>query len=641
MNALQSSQPSVEAPLEEGLTWRSILALVYSSMVLLPIGLYSSLVAPIEVGTSIVLILFIELARLSGKPLRSSEAFLMSLLTVTAMTSRIPWLGFVQNSYTAYSSLYRTLGYSQQIPSWWAPSETSAALTLRLLWHSDFNPILTLALVGTTLQLMQEVALSRVLAELYINVENLPFPSAQYQAQTILALTERVPDRFRVFMLGSLFGFIYGLFLYGIPNASQAVFGVKPSIPGMTLPWNDYTAIVERVLPGASFGVAPDPMLIAPAWIISSNVVIPWVLTSFALYFFGNAIALSLGGPMFAGWVEDWYPGAGVAWNFQRSYLKIWLNVYIGFAVVAGVMPIIVRRKAYAQAFKGLLKPLGKARYSSLTLALGIYFICAVAALVIFHTLIPGFPFWVLIPFIFWELIWAFVAGWGVGTTGLSGAAPPYLREATIFISGYKGLDVWFGPWIPAPGTGAALLVNNVYKVGALCKCKPSSYFKGLILAVILSSVFGFLYVQMFWSMAPIPSAAYPQTEIAWPVAAIQGSFFLTLATKGMIAGQFNPNLILGGFVTALGIFAGLLLAKQPIHSFIGIVAGFGTAIPTAFSLILGLITGKSIEKIMGRTWWNSYKAVLIGGIGLGEGVIIAISAGLLLASKGIWFLPY
>ncbi len=632
-----------EIELKEGLTSRVLLAILYSAIVLTPVSIYTQLVTPTQISPIIILILMVELARVLGNPLTTQEAFLIYFLSGTAMTATL-WINMVFRAYMVKSPFFEFLGFTQEVPPWWAPPPGSRIYEIRTLLSPEWLVPISIAITFTVLSLAAEIALSYLLAQLYIEVEKLPFPVAQYQAEVIKNLTEREPARFRVFTLSALVGLAYGLLLYGVPSLSQAMFGVSLYVPGLQLPWNDLTEYIEKIMPGAAIGLAPDILTLTTAWVIPRHVILAIAITSTVIYVFGNHIALTAPFELFKLWQRDWYPGAGVTMIVQKSFMDIWLSPYIGVNIVAGVVPLIIYRRAYYQAFRNLRslpEALRKRGYLPLNFLISIYLVCSLASLVIIMMLVPGFPWYLLLPFVAWEFIYAFVAGWGVGTVGLAVIEPPYMREATILVSGYRDLDIWFAPWIIAPGRNAALLLNNAFRVGYWCGCKPSSYFKGLIIATAASLTLGLVYTDMFWRIAPIPSAAYPWAAFLWPINAIRWTFFPSLVVRGGGYMVFNPEMILAGLAAGAAVFAIIVVAKLPASTFMGVVAGMVMAPPIALSLLIGLAVSFLAERFVGKDWWATYRADIIAGIAVGEGVIIAIGGAFMLIAKSIWILPY
>ena len=630
--------------LKEGFTLRVLVAILYSAIVLSPVALYTQLVTPVQVVSPIIIFLiFVEFSRLLGSPLSLQEAFLIYFLSGTAISSTF-WLNLIFRTYLIQSPFFEMLGFKYQVPHWWAPPLTSEVYKIRTLIHHDWALPVAIAITYTALTLISEISLSYILAQLYIEIEKLPFPVAQYQAELIKNLVERRPERYRIFILSSLLGLGYGIFLYGVPMITQVLFGKSFYIIGLSLPWNDLTPFLEKFLPGAAFGIMPDILSITTAWVIPKGVILAIAVTSILVYVVGNHIALRTPLDVFKAWQRDWFPGSSVILIVQKSFLDIWLNPYMALNIVAGIVPLIVYRKEYIQVFKSLRTLpdyLKRAGYFSIDKLLAMYFGASFASLIIFYLLVPKFPFYLLILFIFWEFIYAFVAGWGVGAIGLAVLEPPYMREATIIFSGYKDLDVWFAPWVVTPGRGAALLLNNAFRVGSWCGCKPTSYFKALIVATALSWIFGLIYTEMFWRLAPIPSAAYPWASFQWPLNAIRWTFFPAIALGKETAMVLNLNLFIMGIIVGVIIFIIFTILKVPLSTFIGIVAGMIVAPPLAVSLLIGLLVGSIIRRLKGKTWWENYRAVIIAGIAVGEGIIISIGGAIMLISKSIWIAPY
>ncbi|RLG09386.1 MAG: hypothetical protein DRN68_01675, partial [Thaumarchaeota archaeon] len=89
--------------LEEGLTINSILAIIYAAVVLQPAAIYLTMTAGVTIGAGYVaVLLFVELARLLGRPLRRAEVFIIySMSGLAAMTNyfmAMPWNAYIRTS---------------------------------------------------------------------------------------------------------------------------------------------------------------------------------------------------------------------------------------------------------------------------------------------------------------------------------------------------------------------------------------------------------------------------------------------------------------------------------------------------------------------------------------------------------------
>ncbi len=635
---------------KEGLTWRTLLAILLSSAIFLPIQIYMSLATPVSVSwPSVILLLFTELAYFFHTPLSKQEGFIIYFVSSVAIgasvlvENMIPFLNFPYRVYMIKSPYLKALGFDKHIPWWFSPPPNSPILKIRSLLHPGWSLYIGLMILNFIIYLGMIISMAFILAQLYIEIEKLPFPIGKVQAETIISLTEREPERFNRFVISAVIGFLYSLLLYGIPIFSQAFFGRSFSVTGSII-WSflDFTQLLQEFLPGVILGISLDLLNLASAWIIPWYVIVSAAITSITTFVIGNYLALKLPLPYFEPWRRDYYPDASLMWLYQRSIYDIWMNLNIGIALAAGIIPMIIQYKNYARAFSNLRtlpERFKRAGYLSLNKLLAIYFASIFTSLFLFIYLIPKFPYYLLIPFIVWGFIWPFVSTWSIGVTGFAPSQPPLMRQATIFLSGYKGLDIWFGGWIAQPGNAPGVIVN-AFQVGYWCGVKPKTYLKAAFIAIPLLFIFSFIYVNMFWSMAPMPSAYYPWIEITWPISVINWAVWPTLAIKGYFP-TIHLDLIIMFFIIATIIAVILGILKLPLSILIGILWGATTMPHSLLGSVIGILVGKVFERIMGKERWDKEKVVLIAGLTLGNATSIAIAASILIISKSLWALPY
>jgi hypothetical protein len=105
-----------------------------------------------------------------------------------------------------------------------------------------------------------------------------------------------------------------------------------------------------------------------------------------------------------------------------------------------------------------------------------------------------------------------------------------------------------------------------------------------------------------------------------------------------------NTKLFLYSFVamSAIGVAGGLLPKIGIPFSFSGIIVGTMMIVPFALTqLIGGLVGSYLIRRLTPKGWWDANKAVVVAGIGTGEGLVVGIFAGLVLMMRSVWTLPF
>jgi len=617
----------------KGLTIRSILGIVYAGMILQPAVLWLALVTGLgPVGINFAATLFVtELALLAGSPLSKQETFivyLFSFLTlvpagVTAFGEAV-FLNLIYNQYFAVNALY---GFN--IPPWFCPV-SSETVYMRSFLHPDWTIPALFMVIFTLLFKIADISMALLCREIFIKQEKLPFPLAEVDAQACLTLGEREEDKMRVFSLSALIVFAYALIAYGTPMLSHAIFGVATTpIP---IPWFDFNYNLEPILPGASFGIATDPMTFVFGFILPLSVIVSMFASSFAIFFIGNYLMKEWGL-----WAQ-WLPGMNVGDSYTQSILHVWAPAIIGVSVSAALIPLLARPQILIRAFKSIvkieLKAVEPGEVPPFVFLIG-YLASTAATAFLFHLLVPDFP-WIIIVFItiIWPLILSLYTSRGRGETGLS-LEVPYIREGLTLLSGYRGIDVWLVPLRGFPSASGGAHVQWL-KVSEMLGVKVTDYIKGYFIALAIALVMNFIYTSIIWSMAPIPSYVFPAAQIYWPLSA---SFFKLWISGGV--SLINPPLIFGGAVIIGLLYAFSQLLHVPI-SVIGVAGGMTTPIPTATTLLIGGLVGRFVfQRVMGRDWWQKYRAVIVAGAGTGIGVGMGLVGGLAIVLRSMGAVRY
>ncbi len=625
--------------LKTGITWRSVIGLLYTIVVFQPAALYMTLATGTTTGTMLgafvqwaTLILFVELARLTGKPLTQQEAALIFLgswlssmyVIFTGYSSgSVTLIGLLYPIYYRNSDIAQSLGIADRIPNFYAPPSSEVWIQRTFFSHEWMLP-LSIVLIWYGLVYIADLAIGLLARQLYIEVEKLPYPTLIPIAEACRTLSLRETRRFQTFCACAVLGVLYGTVLYGLPLVSLIVLGVEyRPIP---IPWTDYNRFVHLILPGASLGIATDVAIFATGFLIPFNLVIGIFAGSLITQFFGNHILCRIMVTQFA---KEWAFGMNIIDSYTRSTLYAWASPLIGVALAVGIVPFIRHPHLILNAFRISRRPLVDGVYYPLWKMLLPYILATVGISLIGYYLVPtaNLLFLILINS-FLSLIAALVMGRTLGTA--VSFSIPYPRELMFIATGASG-DVWFIP------TYLGYMSDWVggFKIADLTDLHPWSYVKATSAFVPLALLMGFVWVARFWSIAPIPSAFYPGIEVSWKINAIYQSLFYTASPD-----IFRQDwLVLGAVVTSIV----LLIADRFRMSglIVSGAAGLATPMPMAVSMLIGGIIGKIIEKKFGKALWNEYKGLVAGGVILGEGTITVFFVSILLLAKSIWFLPY
>ncbi|MEM2129262.1 MAG: OPT/YSL family transporter [Candidatus Bathyarchaeia archaeon] len=632
--------------LKEGLTWRSILALIFASVFILPISIYMNYVAGVGIGGSavyIVTLLFTELSNMFGARLSKQEVFIIFMVVGTAAIID-PFSNYVYRGYFLTSPLGRLFidpltksPLPDIMPTWWAPSATSSVWISRTFISPEWIFPITLNLIhGFAFAFSQQIAMAFICAHLYIEEEKLAFPLAPISSEMIIALTEREEEKLRVFMLSAFVGMVYGAILYVGPI-------VLPFMPRMIpVPWFDFTAGtygIERIFPGAIFGLASDLIPYLTGFLLPLNIAVYMVIGSLSIWVFGNWITRTVFSSYFPSWTEEWVQGMTMSLVYQRSFIRVWIAPFIGFGLAVATLTIAKHHRAIINALRSLVKISSspeifqKRGILPFKIILIFFLIGTLGSVVLVYFLVPDFPIWISLVMAFLiGPVYALISARSVGETGF-GITIPYIWEGTILLSGYGGI----GPWLISPifEGGAPANFTQTIKIAYLTETKPISFFKAYLISIVVSSILSFLFVSFFWKLAPIPSSAYPWTMVQWPVNVLTSG---TWWTKKI---TFQTDSIITSFIIIIIIgVLGETLARYTSMPFslVALVAGTGQLPYIAVPIFIGALIGKYIiQRIIGKEKWNNYRYILFAGVAAGEGLSIAISVAAVMLTKTAW----
>jgi len=623
-----------EPKYRNGLTMRSFMAILYSSVFLMPAVIFTTLTSGISVGGNvsfIVTLLAIQIAAIMRSSLTKQELFIIWGCSAVAATD-ILFLDLLQKLYFRsissvtwqFLSPATGLPLPLAIPNWFAPSPDSPVLLLRTFLHPDWLlPVVVTILSWVLTGKVIDLALGFLFFKLYAEEEKLPFPMQEVTAQMLLTLPEKETGKKRVLTVAALIGLVYNLILYAAPFTTS--FKLVP-IP---IPWIDLNNALEPILPGASFGIATDLLVFASGFVMPFSVTVSMFLGSFGFFFVGNYLAAQ------AGWLA-WTPGMNISTLFQRSIIQLWAYPNIGLAIAGALVPVMLHPDYLFSAFRSLrrLSPSSRGRGELPLWIILSLFLGASAVIVLMIALLTQFPIWIgIILTVGWSFLASMIAARSVAVSGFQ-IAVPYVHEATMLASGYKGVDIWFAPM---GSSGGAAWWTGWFKLSELMETNYRDLIKGQLIASGLAVVFSFVFVSLFWSIAPIPSQLYPAVDIYWPVNVIMSGLWIT----GSVVGVQNAlPMVLGTSAVGAIVAIGSEFLKIPF-SLIGFAIGASTPLPTAVTALVGGVFGLALQKVYGGPWYKENKTTVAAGLILGSSLAIVIGVAIAMILKGGWILPY
>ncbi|MGC9014343.1 MAG: hypothetical protein ACP5KW_08245 [Thermoproteota archaeon] len=633
---------------KSGLTLRTILALLLSSAIFMPVGAYLAMTSGAGLAGAhayIVLILFIEIASIVGSPLTKQELF---LILVMMQVGTIDMFNFIYRQYLVTSPIgwsfidpYTKKPVPEVIPSFYAPNWKYVEFSRTYLSSVWLLPVL-LTVTMTVLSVLAEMSLTIICSQLYIATEKLPFPLAEIPGELVSTLADRRSKKMEVFTIAMLAGSIYSFLLYGVRGIALGLWNINLQL--IPVPWIDLTTGlfgVEKYLPGAALGIATDPIAWVSGFLIPFPVLVYMLVASIFTWVIGNHLALTVFSNVFPDWKSEWTYGMTMSLVWQRSTLRVWIMPMIGVTLAIAVLTLIKHRRAIVRGLLSLWKITGIERLPglpSLPFVLTVYFSSTIASVLIFKYFIPEFP---LIPALVVSVVFSFINAVigtrSLGETGV-GVSIPYIWPATIFLTGYEKIDAWFLSPVIAGSTTPSWV--QTIKVAQLTETKLTDFFYAYIFAFLFDLIFATIYANLFWAIAPIPSTTYPYTLVSWPVTVINQ---LVWATRQI----FNVNLNVGLFFFVLTVIVGALgdLAQSRLSipfSLMGLVAGMSSLPAFTIPLFMsGFVSNFVLSRVFGKERWNQNKAVIVAGIATGNGIIIGVITVLTLLVKIGWSLPF
>jgi len=647
----------------KGLTWRTVLAIVFSAFVIQPAVMYLFLISGqwLPFQAWIVIILWTEIARLLGAPLSVGEIFIITAFggIVGALGGLTGWWGAlsvqfmlpIRNLYIRSSPYAIALGVSQVAPDWWAPPPELMTRFYRESWIL-LDPAFLLPQLIIVLQsffsIISGITLGYFCYALYVRVEKLDFPGATAEARTVITLAERKPRPIRILMLSALLGVLINSATQFIPNFINNIMGgaMQLSVP----PIVDLTTVLAQIIPGAGYAFTINPIPYVTGFLLPVGISVAQFLGSFAYYFIGTSVITYLGL-----WPAETQPETIKTWNLwllqDRAVLYFFNSIQIGLSIAVAIVPFLIHPRMLGRLLSTLKRMReaveGGSKLQNPYILLGIFLLTAGASVALNILLVPDLLYfiWLLLFYtIFWSFFVSFISTASAGYT-FGSLSIVYQKELLIYYSGVSNPAVWFAPIQSFSGSGIA----QAFKEADICGVKHSEYLKAFILVGILGLLAGFLYVNLFWSIQPFPSGAYPYTITGWAVEAANFARTQKWVWTGYL---FRKELILGAFFIGAIVYAISDIAFHAPWFLISFLVGglwwnpfSGIGVATfawSQAVFVGSLLGnKVLAPILGEKSWNESRYLIVTGVLLGDGFMSMLSSALFLVKKSMWLLPY
>jgi hypothetical protein len=216
----------------------------------------------------------------------------------------------------------------------------------------------------------------------------------------------------------------------------------------------------------------------------------------------------------------------------------------------------------------------------------------------------------------------------------------PMVREASLILSGYQGVSVWFLP-LPLANYGQ---MTVFYRTAELTGTRFTSIWKSTLIVYPVVAVSSVLFASFIWSLAEAPSAVYPYAQTMWELEAANRTIIYS-STSGAFSifeQAFDWIYLAYGAGFGLLLFSGMSAAGAPVFLTYGVVRGLGQSLPHVIvpQLIGALIGRFYFRKRLGLKW-RQYVPVVAAGFACGQGLITTACVGLTFLSRAVIELPY
>ena len=560
----------LEAPdrFDEGFTIRTIIGVLFISLIMTPGEMFLGLYTGGGVGAAaqwVTVILFLEVSKRSFTSLKRQEIYLL-VYVASALVAREEgaFLDLLWRQYFVRSAEAEQFGISRILPWWWAPAPDSEAIAERTFIHRDWLAPILLLVIGTIMGRIAWFTSGYMLFRLTSDREQLPFPTAPMSALAAMALAEdsgaeQETWKWPVFSIGSAIGASFGAIYVGVPVVTQ-LWGSKVEI--LPIPFWDLTPYLGNILPATPLGIA---MHLGP---IFTGLLMPFwsVVGSFSGVVLHTAVSPFL---YEWGYLPRWEVGMDTIRTQIATGIDFWRAFSIGITIAVTIVSFYqlfstgrekqaeLREKLQLQGagqptvckhsdcnhpaeVKGYcLKHLGRGDFNMWVCA-ALFCVAAIYPIVLAKTLFPTLVstgllvIFVLIAFVYAPIL-SFVSARLDGLVGKE-IAIPYVDEAIRFMTGFRGVEIWFVPF-PARNFGGHA---EGFRVVELTGMKFTSLLKAELFMLPIVFAVSLMYWTFLWRLAPIPSESYPYAQLMWPLRAFDQALYLssTMYSKMWRAGE-------------------------------------------------------------------------------------------------------
>ena len=546
---------------EEGFTLRTIIGVFFISIIMTPGEMYLGLVTGGGIGSAaqwVTVILFLEVAKRSFTSLKRHEIYLL-VYVAGALIAREEgaFFDFLWRQYFVGSEEARLFGLSKILPWWWCPQADSEAIVNRTFFHKDWAIPILLLVIGTIFGRITWFTSGYTLFRLTSDYERLPFPTAPMSALSAMALaeesgSERETWRWRTFSIGGAIGAAFGSIYVGVPSLTGVL--LNKTIQIIPIPFVDFTPYTGNLLPATPLGITfhLGPIfggLLAPFWSVMG-------------VFLGVIVRVVVSPILHAyGFMPRWAPGMDTIQTNMVTPIDFWGAFGIGITLAITIISFYQifasarryrdERETARQLHGGGLPPPPPGRGDfSIKVCLILFGVAALYPIVLAKILFPGIigPGFILIFFLIGFVYAPIISLVSARMDGLIGrnVQIPYIHQAVVYLSGYRGVEIWF---VPFPGQHFGGNAEQ-FRIVELTGMKFTSLLKAEIFMIPIVFFFSLMYWSFLWKLAPIPSESYPYAQRMWPLKAFGSAVALS---STMYSRTWHPGDEVGGIIIPEG----------------------------------------------------------------------------------------
>ncbi len=637
---------------EEGFNWMSFMGALFVGLLMVPGAVYMSLMAGEGIGDTarwVTVILFIEIARRAQRNLKKAEVFVLFYMVGAAMA--MPFSGLHWNQFFIRSDSALAFGLADQLPLWFAPPPSSESYVKRTFLHWDWLPVIGMVIFSTVVSRINFMILGYGFFKIASDIERLPFPMAPVGAAGTVALAEDMDEkaaedreknwRWRVFSIGGALGLAFGCVYLLLPILSGALTGSPITI--IPIPFVDWTSKTAAILPAVPTGI--DLNLSHIIW----GMVMPFYAVVGKIAGLGITMALN---PILYKFqiMQSWLPGDDTIATSFKTNIDFYFSFSMGIALAVALVGLFKvlgtlsakRRKEMAAGTELTPDYLKQRGDIPNWIVIGTYFVFTMAYILFSGWLIDWHRGVMAVMLLFGFVYTPFISYVTARMEGIAGMQVniPFVHQASLILSGYQGVKVWFLP-IPMANYGGGDVI--FYRQCELTGTKFSSIWKAQFILLPIILISSILYMSYIWGLAEIPSTAYPYAQKMWELNAANSCimFSATMGEYSIFEQAFRWSYVFAGTGTGLALFGLLSWLSAPIFLTYGMIQGIGSMPHALILQFMGALIGRQVfHKKMGLRW-RQYCPVLAAGFGCGMGLVATLGVGITFLAKAIIQMPF